>query len=112
MNGGYWIAAVLAIVLHELAHVLLATVCGLRVKRVGIGWIGPYIVRERGTATVNACVALAGPVANLALAFAFWQTAPLFAQVNLILGAYNVLPFIPRTDGRHAWDAIRAATGR
>jgi Zn-dependent protease len=98
---------VLAITLHELAHIALARACGLRVKGMGISWIGPYLVREQGTAAVNACVALAGPLANLMLALTFWGVAPLFAQVNLILGAYNLLPFIPRTDGQHAWNALR-----
>jgi len=100
---------VLAITLHELAHIALARACGLRVKRMGISWIGPYLVREQGTAAINVCVALVGPLANLALALAFWRAAPLFAQVSLILGAYNLLPFVPRTDGQHAWNALRTA---
>jgi len=36
-----------------------------------------------------------------------WDLAPLFAQVNLVLGGHNLLPFIPRNDGRRAWDALR-----
>ena len=100
--SNYLLACVLAITLHELAHIALASACGLRVKRMGISWIGPYLVREQGTAAVNVCVALAGPVTNLVLALAFWHAAPLFAQVSLILGAYNLLPFIPRTDGQRA----------
>ncbi len=106
--SSYLLACVLAIALHELAHIALARACGLRVKRVGISWIGPYLVREQGTAAINFCVTLAGPVTNLVLAAVFWSTAPLFAQVNLILGAYNLLPFIPQTDGRRAWNALRS----
>lgn len=105
--GTYLLACVFAIVLHELAHIALARCCGLRVKRVGVSWIGPYLVREQGTATINICVTLAGPVMNLALAVAFWRAVPLFAQVNLILGAYNLLPFIPQTDGRRVWNVLR-----
>ena len=109
--SNYLLACVLAILLHELAHIALARACGLQVKRVGISWIGPYLVREQGTAAINICIALAGPVSNLLLAVAFWRAQPLFAQVNLILGAYNLLPFIPQTDGRRVWNALRA-TGR
>lgn len=105
----YLLACVLAIALHELAHIALARACGLRVKRIGISWIGPYLVREQGAAAINICVTLAGPVTNLLLAVAFWRAAPLFAQVNLILGAYNLLPFVPQTDGRRAWNALRTA---
>lgn len=106
--SNYLLACVLAIVLHELAHITLAYACGLRVKRVGISRIGPYLVREQGSAAVNVCVTLAGPIANLVLAVAFLHTAPLFAEVNLLLGAYNLLPFIPHTDGRRAWSVLRA----
>lgn len=107
--SNYLLACVLAITLHELAHIALAHACGLRVKRVGISWIGPYLVREQGRAGVNVCVTLAGPVANLLLAVAFWRAAPLFAQVNLILGAYNLVPFIPQTDGKRVWNALRTS---
>ena len=105
----YLLACVFAIVLHELAHIGLARACRLRVKRVGISWIGPYLVREQGTAAINICVTLAGPVSNLLCAVAFWRAAPLFAQVNLILGSYNLLPFIPQTDGRRVWNVVRTA---
>jgi Zn-dependent protease len=101
---------VLAIALHELAHIALARACGLQVKRMGISWIGPYLVREQGAAAINICVTLAGPLTNVLLAAAFWRAAPLFAQVNLILGMYNLLPFVPQTDGKRAWDALRTAS--
>lgn len=103
----YLIACVIALVAHELAHVALARACGLQVKRIGVSWRGPYVVREKGSPVANVCIALAGPVANITLALALWYTAPLFARVNLILGAYNLLPFIPKTDGRHALQALR-----
>jgi Zn-dependent protease len=108
----YLIACLIALVVHELAHIAVALANGLRVKRVGISWRGPYVVREKGSPRVNACVALAGPVANLALTAICWHFWPLFAEVNLILGGYNLIPFIPKTDGRHAWQALRAGTGR
>lgn len=107
--SNYLLTCVLAILLHELAHVALAYACGLRVKRMGISWIGPYLVREQGTAVINICVTLAGPIMNLAMAVVFWRTAVLFAQVNLILGAYNLLPFVPQTDGRRAWNVLPTA---
>ena len=95
----YLLACVLAILLHESAHIALASACGLRVKRVGISWIGPYLVREQGTAGINICVTLAGPIMNLALAVILWRVAPLFAQVNLMLGVIIYCPLFPRRMG-------------
>jgi Zn-dependent protease len=103
----FWIASVLAIIIHETAHVAIARTLRVKIKRIGISWRGPFIVREQGEPTADATIAIAGPLANLLLALACWHLTPLFAQVNLVLGGYNLLPFIPRNDGRHAWDALR-----
>jgi Zn-dependent protease len=102
----YLLACIAAVLLHEMAHVLAARASGIRVKRVGIAWKGPYIVREQGPAVANLCIALAGPVLNLALALSFWRFAPQFGLVNLALGGYNLLP-IRGLDGCHALAAYR-----
>lgn len=65
------------------------------------------MVREEGVPFVNLCVVLAGPMLNLVLAFAYWYSAREFALINLVLGASNVLPFLPGGDGRNAMAAIR-----
>jgi Zn-dependent protease len=103
----YLLACIAAVLLHEVAHVLVARASGVRVKRVGISWKGPFIVREPGPPVANLCIALAGPVVNLALALSFWTFAPQFGLVNLALGGYNLLPFIPGLDGYHALAAYR-----
>jgi Zn-dependent protease len=102
----FWIASVLAVIIHEAAHMAIAWTHGVKIKRVGISWRGPFIVREQGVPAADAKIAIAGPLANLLLALAFWKFLPLFAHINLILGGYNLLPFLPRNDGRHAWDAL------
>ena len=104
---GYLTACIAAVVLHELAHVVAAIALGVRVKRVGISWRGPYIVREQGTPLASFLIALAGPGLNLLLAFGFWGFSPEFGLVNLLLGGYNLLPFIPGLDGSNALAALR-----
>ena len=99
-----WLAAIL---LHEMAHMLVAFPLGVRIKRVGISWKGPYIVREQGLPLANFFIALAGPIMNLILALAYWESARQFAIINLVLGASNLLPFVPGGDGQHAMDALR-----
>lgn len=99
---------ILALALHEAAHAIAATYFGLAVRRVGINWIGPYVVRERSQfGSVNALVSLAGPAANFLLAVAFAHAAPEFAETNFWLGLLNALPFVPASDGKRAWKALR-----
>ncbi len=47
----FWIASVLAVIIHETVHVAIARTLGVRVKRVGISWRGPFIVRQQGEPT-------------------------------------------------------------
>lgn len=104
---GYITACVAAVALHEMAHIVMALALGVRVKRIGISWRGPYIVREEGAPLASLFIALAGPGLNLLLAFAVWASAPRFGYINLLLGVYNLLPFIPGLDGYNAMAAIR-----
>jgi Zn-dependent protease len=97
-----------AVVLHELSHVAAAYAQGLKVKRVGVTWKGPYIVREAGSRSQNLRVCLAGPSANLVLALLCWHVALPFAVCNLVLGAFNLLP-IPGSDGQRAWQLLPVA---
>jgi Zn-dependent protease len=91
-----------SVVLHELAHLAVARFQGLKVKRVGVTWKGPYIVREAGSRLQNLRVCLAGPLLNVFLALVFWRICPTFAICNLVLGTFNLLPF-PGSDGKRAW---------
>ena len=104
---GYLAICFAAVVSHELAHVLVATTAGIRIKRMGVTWKGPYIVREQGPPLANFFTALAGPAMNLALCVGFWKLSPQFGVVNLVLGAYNLVPFIPGLDGYNALHAYR-----
>ena len=98
---------IVAVVLHELAHVLVARLMGIRIKRVGISWIGPYLVREQGLPLASFLTSLAGPVTNLLVGVFFWKISPQFGLVNLVLGAYNLIPFIRGLDGYNALRAYR-----
>ncbi len=90
---------------HEAGHVICAHSLGLKIRRLGINWRGPYIVRERGDRLQNLAVSIAGPLVNLVLAGSMvlgpWvgTRAVLFGLYSLMLGLYNLLP-IPGSDGR------------
>ena len=104
---GYLTVCLAAVILHELGHAVVATATGIRIKRIGISWIGPYLVREQGPPIAGFFTALAGPVLNLMLGVWFWGSAPQFSMVNLVLGAYNMVPFVPGLDGYNALAAFR-----
>jgi Zn-dependent protease len=113
-SSGYWIGCVVSLVIHEAAHVCTGLLFGLRVKRVGISWRGPYIVRETGVAMANMIVSAAGPLANILLGALTWRSWPSFAIVNLVLGFANLLPTKTSDGGRiiRAFSALRRAEPR
>ena len=90
---------------HEVGHLLCARSLGLKVRRLGLSWRGPYIVREQGNPLQNLAVSLAGPLMNLILAGTMvlgpWLGIGviIFGLYNLALGLYNLLP-VPCSDGR------------
>ena len=108
VNGEYWMGCVIGLLLHEAGHVCLALVLGLQVKRIGLSWCGPYIVRETGTPRADAIVSAAGPLVNLMLAAMMWTAWPTFALVNLVLGVTNLLP-LSKCDGGRILRALSLA---
>jgi len=103
-----------AAVLHESAHIMCASMLGVKVKRVGINWRGLYIARDSGVPLQNLAISLAGPMANLActglIFLAGWVGTWVisFALVSLLLRIYNLLP-LPNTDGRRALALLKVS---
>lgn len=100
------LGCIVGFVLHEFAHIVAAWVCGVRVKRVGFSWRGIYTVRESGTRSANIAISLCGPLTNLALAVFAWRLLFHFAEVNLVLGLYNLLP-LSGSDGQRVLAMLR-----
>src|SRR3954447_12122713 len=97
--------SLIALAFHEAAHIVMAWALGIRVKRVGISWRGPFVIREAGGPRANICIALVGPLMNLILAACFRTYAPNFAFLNLALGLSNLLP-IQGSDGLRIWTVL------
>jgi Zn-dependent protease len=100
---GYWPSVLVAVVLHEAAHLVTALSLGVKVKRVGLSWRGPYIVREPGTPVENTFISLAGPGINMVLCILSYHVTFMFAFVNGFLSLFNLLPFIPSSDGQRVY---------
>jgi Zn-dependent protease len=100
MTTERFLIGLLVILLHEAAHLTTARALGLNVKRIGVSWKGPYIVRESGPPLANMITTLSAPLFNLLLAMA-WPISHDFAFANLIFGLSNLVPFAG-SDGQRA----------
>ena len=81
------------VAIHELGHVLAAVFVHSRIKRIGLNWTGPHIVREAAsTGYKNALVAFAGPAANLYTCLVMIVNHQHFAWIPLELAVINLLP--------------------
>ncbi len=114
-----------AVLGHEVAHAVAARLLGFRVHRiVATLWGGHTAYDGTGTTAGRAAVvAVAGPLANLALAavgsFATgalpWpgsEFAFSFMVLNLLLAGFNLLPGLPLDGGQLVQSLVWAVTGR
>ena len=107
-----------SLLLHELAHSVVARRSGVPIKGITLFLFGGVaeLEPEPQSPVVEFWVALAGPVMSFALAFGFWVltqlsalllTAPgltevlsYLAFINLVLALFNLVPAFPLDGGR------------
>jgi Zn-dependent protease/predicted transcriptional regulator len=120
----YWIAGFIAtlfffasVVMHELAHSLMAIRSGINIKEITLFIFGGVsrISEEPKNPATELKIALVGPLSSFALAAVFWAIMSLFknfqfvlltgvfyylAWINLALGIFNLIPGFPLDGGR------------
>jgi Zn-dependent protease/predicted transcriptional regulator len=120
----YWIAGIFAtlcffasLVIHELAHSLVAIRAGIEIKEITLFIFGGVsrITEEPKDPVTEFKIAAVGPLASFALAVVFWIIMKLFAGlqlilltgifyylawINLALGIFNLIPGFPLDGGR------------
>lgn len=85
---------------HEAGHVLALTILRVRVHRLRLTFSGAVLETEPMRYSHELVAAAAGPAVNAILLVIFASAEPLTAFVNLLLLAYNLLPFYPLDGGR------------
>jgi len=120
--GEYWamgiVTAVLlfvSVLIHELAHSIVAQHYGLPVPRITLFLFGgvSQLAAEPSGPAAEFWSAIVGPAMSLALAAACWEVEPLVAGVtplfalakylallNLVLAVFNMVPGFPLDGGR------------
>ncbi len=145
-TGTYWLMGIagalllfISVLIHELAHSLVATARGLNVKGIVLFIFGGVsnIEGEPEKPQVELVMSIVGPMASLALVGVFWLLAAGFGQtqflwlwsnlsgqsltpavamfvylynVNLLLAAFNLLPGFPLDGGRVLRSLLWGAT--
>ena len=104
-----------SVLLHELGHSVVAKRFGIPVPRITLFIFGGVseIAAEPPEPQVDFWIAAAGPIVSFLLALIFWElrpvlsnSGPLFALakylaiLNLVLGAFNMVPGFPLDGGR------------
>ncbi|MEV1173284.1 site-2 protease family protein [Nonomuraea sp. NPDC049784] len=110
--GGLFVASLL---IHELAHALVARWCGLRIGSITLWGLGgsTELEEEAKSPRIELVVAAAGPLASLGIAALAFLTSLIMpratlpasavvwlATMNLLLGLFNLLPGAPLDGGR------------
>lgn len=100
-----------AMVVHELAHVVMMLACGGQVRRLTLRFADLQIAASGLGYRQELLAALAGPLVNLICGAAFCMQRPSFAAYSLMLGIYNLLPVWPLDGGRLLRTLLRMRWG-
>ena len=116
-----------SVLVHELAHTLVALRGGLPVRRISLYLLGGVSEIERPATTPRqeAWIAAAGPLVSVALGVVAYVVARALEQdtvgrllaealmvSNVLVGLFNLLPGLPLDGGRVLSAAVWKATGR
>jgi Zn-dependent protease len=127
MAGVTALLLLVSVVVHELAHSLIARTQGIEVHNITLFIFGgtAQIGEEPKSARSELLIALAGPIASLLLASFFWvlewvslpngvqfhALAGWLAWINLVLALFNLIPGFPLDGGRIFRAIVWAITG-
>ena len=109
-------ALLLPIFVHELSHIILLLLLGLRIKGIHLEPEG-LCIRYSGECQdwAHAAASLAGPAGGLLYTLLTRRSGTawlsLSADISLLLSLFNLLPLMPLDGGRAFWILCRAVLG-
>jgi len=100
----------LFITFHELSHMFVASILGIKTKKLSIHVSGLNInlKRTKTNKTKWLLIFLAGPLSNILLAICF-KSIPMVYTINLALAFINLIPVYP-LDGYHIFEILLTLT--
>lgn len=130
----WWMGAIaviglfISILLHELAHSVVARAQGMEIKGITLWLLGGVaeMADEPPTPAAEFLMAIAGPVASVILAIVFYMVSQALggtdgtalaailrylATLNMVLAMFNLIPAFPLDGGRVARAALWAWKG-
>lgn len=119
LGGGYAAIGLAACIWHELGHLAVMKITGIPVKKAVFYGAGIKIVTDRqleySRFGIGFAVLIAGSAANFAAAAVLYRCGSmdirLFAAVNLVIGAFNLLPLQNLDGGKIIILLIRSLCG-
>lgn len=96
----------LFITFHELSHMLVASICGIKTTKLSIRISGLCInINSKNRKGLKwLAIFFAGPIANIVLAIIF-KKIPMVYTINLVLAIINLIPIYP-LDGYNIFGII------
>ena len=100
------ICFLIAVMIHELSHLITAVLHGGHVERIVFRCCGAVIQTQSMSYTAEIYVALAGPLANIVTTLIAKNRYGQFAVISLLLAIVNLLPIYPMDGGRMLRSAL------
>jgi Zn-dependent protease len=126
LAAAFVVSLYVSVLIHELAHVVVARHFRMRVHSVTLQLLGgeTLIEGESRTPWQELAISIAGPIASVAIGVAAWSASEAMgngmpgdilwsvAYVNVIVAIFNMLPGLPLDGGRVFRAIIWQVTGR
>lgn len=114
LGKGTAIPLIVAIILHELAHLAAIALCGYKIRAVKFTIKGIQIdisAQNKARLTSELIISFAGPLVGLLTAWAFFALKlPDFGYVSVILSLFNLLPIAGLDGGKILLEVLIAVS--
>ena len=100
----------IAMLVHELGHLLAMKLCGISVKGVRLKAAGAVLYGEFRSYCHELLCAAAGPLTSFLLGLLFCRILSALSIISILLGVANLLPLYPLDGGRILRSALLMRT--